>query len=121
MTATKADLSDARTTLAEVEKTVAALPDAEATERRLGDLRSRAEAAQAALAEVRAEAATHARAVSADKQRAEAAKKEQEDWRARAADAARRQGRAAERRVGQECGSTCSSRGPPEHTHTKRM
>src|SRR3546814_6092929 len=68
MTATKADLSDARTTLAEVGKTVAALPDAKATERRLGDLRSRTEAAQAALAEVRAEAATHARAVSADKQ-----------------------------------------------------
>src|SRR3546814_20773450 len=81
MTATKADLSDARTTLAEVEKTVAALPDAEATERRLGDLRSRAEAAQAAPAEVRAAAAPHARAVSAAQQRAEAETKEPEDWR----------------------------------------
>src|SRR3546814_20005306 len=91
MTATKADLSDARTTLAEVEKTVAALPDAEATERRVGDLRSRAEAAQAATDEVRAEPATNARAVGADTQRAQAARTATEDGRAPAHDHARRQ------------------------------
>ena len=56
----------------------------------MADLRRAAEAAQQALAEVRAEAATHARAVSADKQRAEAARKEAADWRVRAADAAKR-------------------------------
>ncbi|HYD36758.1 MAG TPA: chromosome segregation protein, partial [Allosphingosinicella sp.] len=49
-----------------------------------------AEAAQQALAEVRAEAATHARAIGADRQRAEAALKEAADWRVRAADAGRR-------------------------------
>ena len=52
-----ADLSDATYAFAEAEKAVAALPDADATERRVAELRSRAEAAQAALAEVRAEAA----------------------------------------------------------------
>src|SRR3546814_18436103 len=64
---------------------------------RISDWSSDVCSSDLALAEVRAEAATHARAVSADKQRAEAAKKEQEDWRARAADAARRQGDMAKR------------------------
>ena len=63
---------------------VADLPDAAATDARVADLRRAAEAAQNALAEVRAEAATHARAVSADKQRSEAALKEAADWRVRA-------------------------------------
>jgi chromosome segregation protein len=86
-----ADLADAGRGLAEAEQAATALPDAAATEKRVAELRGAAERAQAALAEVRAEAATHARAVSADKQRAEAARKEQEDWQARAAEAGQRE------------------------------
>jgi chromosome segregation protein len=84
------DLAENRTGLGEAEAVVAALPDAAATETRVAALRGVAEAAQAALAEIRAEAATHARSVSADRQRAEAAKKEHADWAVRAAEAARR-------------------------------
>jgi chromosome segregation protein len=85
-----ADLDDARTALAEAEKIIATLPDAARTGAEVAALRQKAETAQGALAEVRAEAATHARAVSADKQRAEAAAKEKADWRVRAAEAAKR-------------------------------
>jgi chromosome segregation protein len=53
-------------------------------------LRTVAEQAGRALAEVRAEAATHARSVGADRQRADAAAKESADWCVRAAEAARR-------------------------------
>ena len=67
-------------------------PMPRAPRRRSAALRATAERAQAALAEVRAEAATHARAVAADKQRAEAAKAEQADWRAGAAEADTRHG-----------------------------
>jgi chromosome segregation protein len=86
-----ADVEDARQALEEAQAVVAALPDAAARDAEVADLRQRAETAQHALAEVRAEAATHARAVSADKQRAEAAKKESADWRVRAAEAGKRQ------------------------------
>jgi chromosome segregation protein len=86
------DVAEAKAVLAAAEGVVAALPDAAATERRVAGLRVLAEAAQRALAEVRAEAATQARAVSADRQRAEAARKEAADWTVRAAEAARRQG-----------------------------
>jgi chromosome segregation protein len=86
----EADRADAACAADEAAAMVAALPDAGATETRVAELRGRAEAAQQALAEVRAEAATHARAVSADKQRAAAAKQESEDWRVRAAEADRR-------------------------------
>jgi chromosome segregation protein len=85
-----ADLADAERALAEAERVAAALPDAAATDAEVAGLRATAERAQAALAEVRAEAATHARAVGADRQRAEAARKEQADWRARAAEAEQR-------------------------------
>jgi chromosome segregation protein len=84
------DLAEARSGDSQARSVVAALPDSAATEARVAELRRAAEAAQQALAEVRAEAATHARAVSADKQRAEAALKEAEDWRVRAADAGKR-------------------------------
>ena len=84
------DLEEARGGEAEARRVVADLPDAAATEARVAGLRRSAEAAQHALAEVRAEAATHARAVSADKQRSEAALKEAADWRVRAAEAAKR-------------------------------
>jgi len=84
------DLAEARGGEAEARRVVADLPDAAATEARVADLRRAAEAAQHALAEVRAEAATHARAVSADKQRSEAARKEAADWRVRAAEAGKR-------------------------------
>ena len=84
------DLAEARSGEEEARRTVAALPDKAVTQARVADLGRAAEAAQQALAEVRAEAATHARAVSADKQRAEAARKEMDDWRVRAADAAKR-------------------------------
>ncbi|HEX8224572.1 MAG TPA: chromosome segregation protein SMC [Allosphingosinicella sp.] len=84
------DLADARRGDEDARRIVGALPDAAGTEGRVAELRLAAEAAQRALAEVRAEAATHARAVGADKQRAEAASKEAADWRVRAAEAARR-------------------------------
>jgi chromosome segregation protein len=88
----QADADLAAEQLAEDEgrKTVAALPDAEATERQVAALREKAETAQQALAEIRAEAATHARAMGADKQRLEATKKESEDWRSRASEAVKR-------------------------------
>jgi chromosome segregation protein len=91
------DLDDARGAFAEAQRLVAALPDAAATESLVATLRGKAEAAQRGLADVRAEAATHARAVSADRQRAEAAKKESADWRVRAAEAGKRQGDMARR------------------------
>jgi chromosome segregation protein len=84
------DLAEARRGEEEARRVVADLPDATATEARVAGLRDASEAAQHALAEVRAEAATHARAVSADKQRSEAAVKEAADWRVRAADAGKR-------------------------------
>ncbi|HEY5713393.1 MAG TPA: chromosome segregation protein, partial [Allosphingosinicella sp.] len=87
-----ADLADAQAALTEAERVALALPDAAATEARVAELRGQAERAQAALAEVRAEAATYAQAVSADKQRAEAARKEAADWRNRAAEAGTRHG-----------------------------
>jgi chromosome segregation protein len=85
-----ADLAEAKRALAEAEQVAGALPDAAATETQVAELRAASERAQAALAEVRAEAATHARAVSADKQRADAARKEQADWQGRATEADRR-------------------------------
>ncbi|HEY0445623.1 MAG TPA: chromosome segregation protein SMC [Allosphingosinicella sp.] len=88
--AAEADLADARQALEAAAAVVRALPDAAATEAGVADLRRNAEAAQRALAEVRAEAATHARQISADKQRAEAATRETADWKVRSADAARR-------------------------------
>jgi chromosome segregation protein len=95
-----ADLADAERALAEAESVASTLPDAAATEAAVGGLRAAAEQAQAALAEIRAEAATHAGAVGADKQRAEAARKEQADWRARAAEAEARHA-AFGRRIGE--------------------
>ncbi|HYN46620.1 MAG TPA: chromosome segregation protein, partial [Allosphingosinicella sp.] len=86
----EADLADAKRALDEAGSVASALPDAAATEARVAELRGHAERAQAALAEIRAEAATYARAVGADKQRAEAATKEQADWQARAAEAGTR-------------------------------
>jgi chromosome segregation protein len=82
-----ADLADAERALAEAGSVASTLPDAAATEAEVAGLRVAAEQAQAALAEIRAEAATHAGAVGADRQRAESARKEQADWRARAAEA----------------------------------
>jgi chromosome segregation protein len=84
------DLAEARRGVEEARRIVADLPDSAATDARLAHLRGAAEAAQHALAEVRAEAATHARAVSADKQRSEAALKEAADWRVRSAEAGKR-------------------------------
>lgn len=86
----EADLADARSGLEEAEAVWAGLPDAATTETNVAELREAAERAQQALAEVRAEAATHARTVAADRQRTEAAAKEQEDWRTRAAKAEER-------------------------------
>ncbi|HMG48656.1 MAG TPA: chromosome segregation protein SMC [Allosphingosinicella sp.] len=95
-----ADLADAERALAEAGSVASTLPDAAATEAEVAGLRAAAEQAQAALAEIRAEAATHASAVGADKQRAEAAQKEQADWRARAAEAEARHA-AFGRRIGE--------------------
>ena len=92
-----ADLAEARRAVEEAEKVCHDLPDASATEGQVIAQKEAAEQAQAALAEVRAEAATYARAVSADRQRAEAAKKEQADWRARGAEAEKRQAEFARR------------------------
>jgi len=85
------DLADAARGEEEARSGVAALPDAAATEAKVAELRQSAEAAQQALAEVRAEAATLARAMSADRQRAEAARKEKLDWETRSLEAAERQ------------------------------
>ncbi|SMF68827.1 chromosome segregation protein SMC [Allosphingosinicella indica] len=85
-----ADLESARQAFGEAEAAASSLPDSAATEEEVAALRKAAETAGAALAEVRAEAATHARAVSADKQRAEAATRELTDWKARVSDAAKR-------------------------------
>ncbi|HEX9946771.1 MAG TPA: AAA family ATPase [Allosphingosinicella sp.] len=84
------DLAEARSGEGEARRIVDALPDDSATQARVADLSRVAEAAQQALAQVRAEAATHARAVSADKQRSEAALKEAADWSVRAAEAGKR-------------------------------
>ncbi|MDB5670217.1 MAG: chromosome segregation protein [Alphaproteobacteria bacterium] len=91
------DVEEADRGFAEAEGVVAALPDAAATEAMVAELRGKAEIAQQALAEVRAEAATHARAVGADRQRRDAARKEIEDWRRRGADADKRQADMARR------------------------
>ncbi|MGZ8283591.1 MAG: chromosome segregation SMC family protein, partial [Allosphingosinicella sp.] len=84
------DVREAKQAVAEAEAAASTLPDAAVTEAKVAGLRVRAEAAQQSLAEVRAEAATHARAVGADKQRAEVAAREKEDWQVRAADAGKR-------------------------------
>ena len=84
------DLAEAQGGDGEARRVVAALPDSAATQARVADLGRAAEAAQQALAEVRAEAATHARSVGADRQRAQAALKEAADWRVRAAEAGKR-------------------------------
>ncbi|HZG09627.1 MAG TPA: chromosome segregation protein SMC [Allosphingosinicella sp.] len=85
------DLKDARAAFEDAGKVVAALPDARATEARVAAIRAAADTAQRALAEVRAEAATHARTVAADRVRGEAADRESADWAGRAAEAAKRQ------------------------------
>ncbi len=85
-----ADLEAAREAKREADQRVAELPDAAATEREVTRLGQYAQAAQRALAEIRAEAASHARTVGADKQRAEAAKNEKDSWRVRAAEAGKR-------------------------------
>jgi chromosome segregation protein len=85
-----ADLADARRATSQAEAVVAALPDAGATTEEVASLQAKAETAQLALAEVRAEAATHARSISADKERTEAVGKERADWQTRAADAEKR-------------------------------
>ncbi|MDQ3140447.1 MAG: chromosome segregation protein, partial [Pseudomonadota bacterium] len=85
-----AELVETKAAEAQAQGIVAALPDAQATEARVADLKERAGAAQHALAEIRAEAATHARTIGADRQRAEAAAKEQADWDLRAGDATAR-------------------------------
>ncbi len=84
------DLAEARRAAADAESAVAALPDAAAGDADLARLKALAEAAQLGLAEIRAEAATHARAIGADKQRADAILKELADWRGRGAEAAKR-------------------------------
>jgi chromosome segregation protein len=86
----EADLADAKRLLDTTEAQVKALPDARLGEAEVMRLRTVAEQAGRALAEVRAEAATHARSVGADRQRADAAAKESADWCVRAAEAARR-------------------------------
>jgi len=85
-----ADLADARQALAATEEMVVGLPDGRATQAEVTTLAQAAELAQRGLAEIRAEAATHARAVGADRHRADAARKESADWRVRAAEAAKR-------------------------------
>ncbi|QPQ54815.1 chromosome segregation protein SMC [Allosphingosinicella flava] len=87
----EADQAESRAGVEAAEIVVAALPDSDATEARVAQLRNAAEKAQAALADIRAEAATHARAMSADRQRIDAARKESADWSERAAQAERRQ------------------------------
>jgi chromosome segregation protein len=84
------DLSEADCSLVAAEADVIALPDGRATEAEVARLRMAAEQTGRALAEVRAEAATHARSVGSDKQRADAACKESADWQVRAVDAAKR-------------------------------
>jgi chromosome segregation protein len=85
------DLSEAQQGLSQAEAVVSALADAEATEMRVAELKNAAEVAQKALADARAEVATHARTLQSDRHRIEAAGKEREDWTVRAREAAERQ------------------------------
>jgi chromosome segregation protein len=114
----EADRADAAKTAEEAETVVAALPDARATEARVAELAGAAEAAQQALAEVRAEAATHARAVFADRQRAEAAGKESADWRVRAAEAEKRHADMG-RRIAEAEEESARLEGAPERIATQ--
>jgi chromosome segregation protein len=85
------DAGEASRRLEAAQAELSRLPEAQVIAAEVETLRQAAEAAQRMLAEVRAEAATHARAISADRQRLEAAAKESQDWRARAGEAIDRQ------------------------------
>jgi chromosome segregation protein len=85
-----ADVEAAKANAAQAEAAVAALPDAAVTQAKLVEAAQAAEALQRRLADVRAEAATHARSLAADAQRRAAAAREITDWE-------QRSGRAAER------------------------
>ena len=93
----EADVAEARHAVEMAETQMAQLPDAGSTQAAVAELRTRAEVEQKVLADVRAEAATHARAIGADKHRIEAAAKESDDWRSRAAAAQMRQADMARR------------------------
>jgi len=92
-----AELAEARRRQAEAEAVVEALPDFALAQTRVRDAASLAEQRQRALAEVRAEAATHARALSADSQRRGAAAGELAAWTDRSAKAVERDAELARR------------------------
>ena len=84
------DLHEAGVRHGEAQAAVAALPDPAATRTRVAEAAAAAEAVQRTLAEVRAEAATHARSLAEDSRRRTAAASEQGAWGERSAKAAER-------------------------------
>jgi len=94
------DLDEARQGLAQADQMVAVLADAAVTEARVAELSDVAEAGQRALADARAEFATHARGLQSDQARIDAAQKECADWQLRA-DAASERGAELMRRIAQ--------------------
>ncbi|MFN3726448.1 MAG: chromosome segregation SMC family protein [Allosphingosinicella sp.] len=84
------DVAEAQARHAEAQAALDALPDPAATRQRVQVAAEAAETAQAAVAEARAEFATHARALAADQQRRTAAAQEIEAWGQRSSKAAER-------------------------------
>jgi chromosome segregation protein len=84
------DLEEARHRYEEAERNLANLPDPASARARVAESASIAESRQRALADIRAESATHARALAADTQRRAAAAGELQAWTARSARAAER-------------------------------
>jgi chromosome segregation protein len=91
------DVEEARARHAEAAATLTALPDPAATRQRVAEAAAASEKQQRALAEVRAEAATHARALSSDSQRRTAAAAELAAWTARSTKAIERDDELARR------------------------
>ncbi|MDB5668496.1 MAG: chromosome segregation protein [Alphaproteobacteria bacterium] len=91
------DLAEAKARHDEAQAALDALPDPAATRARVQIAAEAAETAQAAVAEARAEFATHARALAADQQRRTAAAQEIEAWGQRSSKAAERDDELARR------------------------
>jgi chromosome segregation protein len=91
------DVDEAQARHAEASAALAALPDPAAARQRAAEAAATCETRQRALAEVRAEAATHARALSSDSQRRTAAAAELAAWTARSTKAIERDDELARR------------------------
>ncbi|QIK78407.1 chromosome segregation protein SMC [Sphingomonas piscis] len=94
-------LSASHEALESAEASLQALPDPAVLEKEVGERRSSATAAGAAVADKRAEAATRARETAADRERQSAARREEGEWRRRDSEAEKRIAAAAQRRADQ--------------------